>query len=349
MEYEEITIGKKKYKILKINLNAINKVVERLSRRREPSTVQRYKEHLLDFFGIVNSDVPYTKITFDHIDKFWRWKHEENEKRKKQKLGRGVGRVTEKFSKQYINLITSILTTFFIINNRSNFAEKIREQERQTVYWKPKKLDTTIVQKLRNEETVREGYRLRGLTDEKIDEFYIKRDALLIELLACTGIRISEAQNLKRDDVKINVKNPYIVVTKAKRGFTRKVRVSKRFIKLYKEFMSLRRDNHASVFTNKSGNALSIDTLKTLFRQATAALSKPDKFGRRLTFGPHMLRHAYATFCVDLYPLRVCRYNLGHVNVGTTGKYLDETEELLTYDSPLDKINGTKKLKSNKE
>ena len=220
LKFEEFKKGSKKYRILRENLEAINKVEERVLRRREPSTAELYKLHLLDFWGIVHSELSYKKITkeniFTCIDKFWRWKKEENEKRKKQKQGRGIGRITDKFSKQYTNLITSILTTFFIVNERSDLAELIKAQERQTIRWIPKKFDRDLIDKLRAKETVMKGYNIRGIEKGEEDEFYIARDMLLIELLVSTGVRISEAQNLKIEDVKLESKNPHVLVTRAK-------------------------------------------------------------------------------------------------------------------------------------
>jgi|GEM_PF-4308825 len=342
MDYEKIVFGRREFELRKDNLQAIQKLEERLSRRREQSTVKVYKEHLLDFFT-VNKDVSYKEANFDHIDKFWAWKEKQNEKRKKQAKGRGVGRTTEKFSKQYINLITSILTQFFVVNNRSDFAHQIRDQERQTVYWKPMVLDAKKIEALRSKSVVRKGYELKKGEGSSVDEFYVLRDSLLIELLVSTGMRISEAHNLKREDVKLKVKYPHVVVTKAKRGSTRSVRVSERFVRLYNEFMALRFDNNSSVFTNKNGGQLSLSTLKTLFRQATAVLSQPDEFGRRETFGAHRLRHYYATYCVQLYPLNFCRQNLGHVSIEMTGRYVDKSKDLLKEKSPVDKIEEGKK------
>lgn len=157
------------------------------------------------------------------------------------------------------------------------------------------------------------------------------RDKAILELLFSTGMRVSEAANLKIDDV--NLKRDEFTV-RGKGGKLRVVFLSddaKSWLKKYldvrgdtSEFLFVRHDRAAKTSTTALEQPLtprSIQRLVDHYARA-AGITKP--------VSPHAIRHSYAT---DLLrggaDIRSVQRMLGHASVATTQIYTHISDEHL--------------------
>jgi integrase len=161
--------------------------------------------------------------------------------------------------------------------------------------------------------------------------------ATLFGLLACTGLRISEALGLLIDDV--DLKQGVITVRESKRRRSRLVPVH-RTAKLHLHDYAARRDirfpSATFFFVSQSGDRLPYTTVRTTFLCLTDALGWA-KCAKR----PHIydLRHTFACRVLEKWQRRatgqedridwLSRY-LGHESVSETYWYLSATPGLFT-------------------
>jgi len=153
------------------------------------------------------------------------------------------------------------------------------------------------------------------------------RDRAILEVLYATGMRASEAVNLKINSINLDI------------GFLRCIGKGKkeRVIPLGKKaIISLKRYLEASrvkflshkesdyLFLNRFGKSLSRQSLwKIIKRYARQArIRKPIK--------PHILRHSFATHLLERgADLRAVQEMLGHANISTTQIYTHITKDRL--------------------
>jgi integrase len=183
---------------------------------------------------------------------------------------------------------------------------------------------------------------LRSLADEGTDfetvgGFKQYTHATLFGLLACTGMRISEALRLCIADVDLNL--GVITVGESKRRRSRLVpihRTARLRLSVYHSRRAERFPNAAYFFVSQSGNRLPYTTVRSTFRQQTELLgwTKSGQLPRL-----HDLRHTFACRVLEKWEHRpagsedridwLSRY-LGHESVSDTYWYLTATPALLT-------------------
>jgi len=309
-----------------INEEAIYKFKNRLrSKNIQESTLKVYERHLRDLFNLDETKT-WDKIVLDDIDKFWEWKLKQNELRAKTHLGRGIGRLieSEKYSPSTLNNIYTAFRKFFSIMGRDKFAKSITLAKQ--LKWLPPRVSLDKIPKLLNKSAVIEGYKLNHRAPS---QFVIERDNLLINFLFATGARISECHKLKKEHLNLTAKLPTVILY-GKNDKEREVPLSKRWIELFKKHSKKIKGDY--VFSSEGGRQLSVGTLKTLFRQAAKAIKIPE------FRSPHRLRHAYATYLVELgVNPKDIQDLLGHEDLGTTGRYLDRVKGKYVK-SPLDDL-----------
>jgi len=145
------------------------------------------------------------------------------------------------------------------------------------------------------------------------------RDKAVIEVLYATGMRVSEAVNLKVDNVNLDIGflrclgkgNKERVIPLGK-----KAAVSiKRYLEKSRERLLGKKESEA-LFLNRFGSKISRQSLwKIIKRYARCAkIKKPIK--------PHILRHSFATHLLEGgADLRSVQEMLGHANISTTQIY----------------------------
>jgi integrase/recombinase XerD len=145
------------------------------------------------------------------------------------------------------------------------------------------------------------------------------RDKAILETLYATGMRVSEAVNLKLDNVNLDIGflrcigkgNKERVIPIGKKA----VNSIQRYLKITRPRLLKKRESEF-LFLNRFGKKISRQSLwKIIKRYAKAArIKKPIK--------PHMLRHSFATHLLERgADLRSVQEMLGHSNISTTQIY----------------------------
>jgi integrase/recombinase XerD len=145
------------------------------------------------------------------------------------------------------------------------------------------------------------------------------RDRALLELLYATGMRASECLGLRLEDV--NLTAGYLVCT-GKRSRQRLVPIGGPALQWLRTYLTTVRPgwtgqrDAGTVFVNRSGGALSRQSLWTIVRRAAA------RAGLRGATFPHALRHSFASHLLEGgADLRSVQAMLGHADISTTQIY----------------------------
>jgi integrase/recombinase XerD len=153
------------------------------------------------------------------------------------------------------------------------------------------------------------------------------RDRAILETLYATGMRVSEAVNLKTDNVNLDIGFLRCI---GKGNKERVIPLGKKAVASIRRYLEASRPHLAKkketpfLFLNRSGNKISRQSLwKLLKKYARAArIKKPIR--------PHILRHSFATHLLERgADLRSVQEMLGHTNISTTQIYTHVNRERL--------------------
>ena len=146
------------------------------------------------------------------------------------------------------------------------------------------------------------------------------RDNLLLKSLFYLGLRNSEAQNLRIEDIDLINGNVKVVQGKGSKD---------RYVPVPTEFAS---DLKNYIGNRQTGNLFYVSDrhIRRIVKECAvkAGIRKPEEVH------PHTLRHSYATFLQNQgTPLNVIQETLGHSNIETTTVYvhlgIDKKKELI--------------------
>lgn len=159
---------------------------------------------------------------------------------------------------------------------------------------------------------------------------------VLLGLIAATGLRVSEALNLKFYDVQ---ENGVLCIRETKFGKSRLVPLHPTTLCELNRYIELRRQwtyDHDYIFTSRYGKQLTIKTLHYTFYTASKIAGIAPNRKRRPRI--HDLRHTFATRALERCPtdrkkvgqhfVALSTY-LGHVNIKATYWYLEATPNLM--------------------
>lgn len=145
------------------------------------------------------------------------------------------------------------------------------------------------------------------------------RDALILEILYSSGIRVSELVNIKIKDINFNERKILIFGKGRKERY---VFYGTRAEKLLNEYLKNKQNEY--LFVNTKGNKLNERTV----REIVSINAKKAHIDVKVT--PHTLRHTYATHMLDGgADLKSVGDLLGHENLSTTGIYTHVSNERL--------------------
>ena len=151
------------------------------------------------------------------------------------------------------------------------------------------------------------------------------RDALILELLYSTGIRVSELINIKMKDINRSNKKILIMGKGSKERYVLYGDVLSNLLDIYiYESRSKLNKNSEYLILNKNGNGITDRGIRLI-------ISKILKQGS-LDFhvSPHTLRHTFATHMLENgADLKSVQELLGHENLSTTQVYTHVTNERL--------------------
>lgn len=154
------------------------------------------------------------------------------------------------------------------------------------------------------------------------------REWLAIDLLTCTGVRVSEAADVRCGDIKAGYGESALYVRNGKGSKSRTVQIPDSLKKHLKQFITWKQSRGEAtgqddfLFVGKRGpwTAQAVQQLVKKYLKALG-LYESDK-------SVHALRHSYA---VEFYrqerDLRALQKQLGHASVQTTQIYADVTVE----------------------
>jgi len=159
------------------------------------------------------------------------------------------------------------------------------------------------------------------------------RDALLLELMYGTGVRVSELVGLNLSDVDFGGVR---ILVRGKGKKERIVPVADMHIELLNEYLDVKMDictgylpDNEAIFINKFGSRLTDRSVRRIVEKYLKMAGLP------MDFSPHSFRHSYATHLLEGgADLRTIQSLLGHESLTTTQKYthLNLTELLRVYD-----------------
>ncbi|TGL40924.1 site-specific tyrosine recombinase XerD [Leptospira perdikensis] len=189
-----------------------------------------------------------------------------------------------------------------------------------------KRLDSNPTEKIETPEVARTipDYLTQTEIDElfrniKEDNLYELRDKCIFELLYSSGLRISEACNLKMTD--IDMENMTITV-EGKGGRQRLVPFGEKSLEILKKYLVesrteiLKKRTCEFVFVSKKGSYIN---RKSVWRLLNHYI-KRTKIKKKVT--PHTLRHSFATHLLENHAdLKSVQELLGHIDISTTQIY----------------------------
>ncbi len=151
------------------------------------------------------------------------------------------------------------------------------------------------------------------------DDPYELRDKSIFELLYSSGLRISEACNLKMDDV--DLENMFLTI-RGKGGRERLVPFGEKALDILRKYLESGRDeilkNRFSdyLFISKKGDFLNRKSVWRLLRKYIS------RTNIKKVVTPHTFRHSFATHLIENNAdLRSVQELLGHIDISTTQIY----------------------------
>jgi integrase/recombinase XerC len=161
---------------------------------------------------------------------------------------------------------------------------------------------------------------------EERESWVLARDAAVLALLYGSGLRISEALGLKRNEVPEPGKGDSITVI-GKGRKTRMVPVLERVLDLIADYVRScphRLPGDGALFVGTKGGPLSPRVVQLAMARLRGALGLPD------SATPHALRHSFATHLLARGgDLRAIQELLGHASLSTTQIYTAVDSERL--------------------
>ncbi|MEP6945474.1 MAG: site-specific tyrosine recombinase XerD [Acidobacteriota bacterium] len=150
------------------------------------------------------------------------------------------------------------------------------------------------------------------------------RDRSILELMYASGLRVSEAVNLRINDIDIDAG---IVTCTGKGSKMRRVPVGSSAVEWVKSYLAVRRKTENieidKLFVNSDGSSISRQTIYV------SITGYAEKCGFR-GVSPHTLRHSFATHLVqNNADIRSVQQMLGHVDISTTQIYTHITSAQL--------------------
>ena len=169
-------------------------------------------------------------------------------------------------------------------------------------------------------------YDMLNISFEENNDFIIRRDELVIEVLYQTGIRQSELRNIKDNDIDTNKQTIKIL---GKRNKERIIPIEKDLINLISRYINLRnkqfpeRKNNNLIVNNKGEES----TPKFIYNIVHKILKEVTTIEQK---SPHVLRHTFATHLLNRgADIRAIQKMLGHNNLSSTQVYTHNTIDKL--------------------
>jgi len=148
------------------------------------------------------------------------------------------------------------------------------------------------------------------------------RDHCLLEFIYATGVRVSEAVEMRVESV--NLADRTAFVRRGKGGKDRLVIMSEHVARELQEYLNKRSTPSPFLFTNRWGRKLTPRYVEKMISRYA------EKAGIEKKVTPHVLRHTFATHMLENnVDIRAIQELLGHSSLATTQVYTHVTAERL--------------------
>lgn len=183
------------------------------------------------------------------------------------------------------------------------------------------------------------AYLIRNRQTTSLGKKIALRNALILELLFATGMRISELCSLTTEQINFN---DYIIKIYGKGSKERLIQIcNKNVQKLMDEYrteFNFELNNYNYFFINRLNNRLSEQSVRNMIADYT------EKAKIQLHITPHMFRHSFATLLLEEdVDIRYIQQMLGHSSITTTQIYthtsINKQKDILTVKHPRNKID----------
>lgn len=169
---------------------------------------------------------------------------------------------------------------------------------------------------------------LQAIDNAALGEKVAARNKLIIKLIIYTGIRVSEALNLRRKDI-FPIKDCYMIQIRGKGNKPRVVMIRQNHIQSLLDAWLTQRlcfnVKHDLLFCNAKGEGLS---QSYIYKQVEQILMEAGL--RKEKNGAHMLRHSFATLLYQQkHDLVMVQEALGHADLNTSRIYTHFDKERL--------------------
>lgn len=139
------------------------------------------------------------------------------------------------------------------------------------------------------------------------------RDYALVTLLMFTGLRISEALNIRLESIELTAKEVLIV---GKGGKQRLVYLNDKTVLAIKEYLKVRKSESEYLFVSRENGKVSRSRINDIF----------NKHSDKIT--PHTLRHFFCTHALENgYSIHEVANQAGHSNIHTTLIYTNPSRD----------------------
>lgn len=156
-----------------------------------------------------------------------------------------------------------------------------------------------------------------------------QRDQTIIEVLYGTGIRVSEAQGLKLNDIDFEIGSMYVRGKGNKDRYVLFGHFADNALQNYinegrSKLLKVSNNATKSVFLNARGNPLTVRGIRLILNKMV------EKAALTVKVNPHKLRHTFATHMLNQgADLRTVQELLGHENLSSTQIYTHVTKDHL--------------------
>lgn len=169
-------------------------------------------------------------------------------------------------------------------------------------------------------------YDMLNISYEESDDFTIRRDELIIELLYQTGIRQTELRCINDNDID---KNKHTIKVLGKRNKERVIPIENDLIKLIDRYIKLRDEQfperkNVRLIVNNKGEETSPKFIYTIVHKILMEVTTIEQKS------PHVLRHTFATHLLNRgADIRAIQKMLGHNSLSSTQVYTHNTIDKL--------------------
>ena len=167
---------------------------------------------------------------------------------------------------------------------------------------------------------------IKKMQFEQNDDFLVRRDEVIFEILYQTGMRQAEMRSLHDDDVN---KNSKTIKVHGKRNKDRIIPVGEELLAMIENYIEIRdrqfpNRNSSSLIVDNQGNEASPQFVYGLIHEMLKGITTIEQKS------PHVLRHTFATHLLNRgADIRAIQKLLGHSSLNSTQIYTHNTIDKL--------------------